>query len=53
MNYCKKNYYCWKVKILLKLSFVKMSMIKIEIYSADRLTEDAAEAEDNVDQSTT
>ena len=52
INYYKKNYYYWKIKTLLKLSFVKVSIIKIEIYLTDRLTEDAAETEDNTDQST-
>ena len=52
MNYCKKNHHYWKIKILLKSSFIKVSIIEVEIYLIDRLTEDAAETEDNTDQST-
>ena len=47
MNYCKKNHYYWKIKILSKLPFIKVSIIEIEIYLTDRLTEDATETEDN------
>ena len=49
MNYCKKNHHYWKIKILLKSTFIKISMMKIEIYLTDRLTEDAAKTEDNAD----
>ena len=51
INYCKKNHYYWKIKILSKLSFIKISVIEVETYLTDRLTEDAAEAEDNASQS--
>ena len=50
MNYCKKNHHYWKIKTLSKLLFVKVSVIKIEIYLTDRLTEDAIETRDNADQ---
>ena len=34
------------------LQFIKISVIEIEIYLTDRLTEDAIKTEDNADQST-
>ena len=53
MDYCKKNHRHWKIKTLPKSPFIKVNIMEVEIHSADRSTEDAAEAEDNAGQNAT